>query len=564
MGREIYSKYLKKRKKYFVLLVLVIGVGVGLNALPPYVFGKIIDLISLKERARFFQWLVVYVIILLAVQMLSTLEILLGQWLVSTVENDVKSRLMERIIYMRNSEVDNYERGELLNRLELDVETIVDYYIDLVSSILMIVINFMISLYFILRISIKLSVVAIVFFPLLYLVNYAFRHRVRRLEKQQKEINDRYYSFVNATFDNLNPIKAFSIQADLSGRFIEFLAKKLNIEMKTVRLKAGVSVFRAFLTNALDIILLTAAGMFIMADKLTVGNMVAFNSYQGKLFEAVSKILELNLNRQSVLISYERIQRIENELLETDHDGKIAMSGPIEKIELKNVTFFYKKNMVINQIEMCLEEPGLYSIVGENGCGKTTILKLLERFYDTVSGEVLLNGTDINQYQIITVRNQMSYMAKESFFIVDTIYNNIRLGNHAASNESIEDVCRRVGIHHDIMEMEWQYRTILQEGGKNLSSGQKQKLGIARLLLRHSSVCLLDEVTSDLDGAAEKNVCNLIEDMARNAIVLNVSHKEECLKRSKRIMVMARGMIIAEGTHETLLESCTLYRKLFK
>ena len=162
------------------------------------------------------------------------------------------------------------------------------------------------------------------------------------------------------------------------------------------------------------------------------------------------------------------------------------------------------------------------------------------------------------------VKKPMAYMEKEPFFIQGTVYDNLRLGNEEVSEEQIEEACRRTGIHRDIMEMDRQYRTVLEEGGRNLSSGQKQKLGLARLLLRKDvSLYLLDEVTSDLDGGAEKQIAGQLERVAKNAIVISVSHKEELLRRSKRIFVLYEGKITEAGIHEDLMKESGLYRNLY-
>ena len=299
---------------------------------------------------------------------------------------------------------------------------------------------------------------------------------------------------------------------------------------------------------------------------MTVGSLVAFNSYLDMLFQAVSKMLELNLNRQSVVVSYERIQELEERELETETDGTYLLQEEIREVVLQKVHFSYRQEEpVLNGLAFSITEPGLYSLVGENGCGKTTVLKLLERLYDTDEGRICINGREIREYQMAGLRSRMAYMEKEPFFIQGTVYDNLRLGNEEVAEEQIEEACRRTGIHRDIMEMDRQYRTVLEEGGRNLSSGQKQKLGLARLLLRKDvSLYLLDEVTSDLDGGAEKQIAGQLERVAKNAIVISVSHKEELLRRSKRISLLYEGEIIESGTHKELLERSERYQKLYQ
>ena len=565
MGKEIYDQYLRNRKGKLIFLVLIIGIGVGFSGLAPYIFGEAIDIISFNQKETFKIWIVVYALLLLMTQVFSLVETVAGQWIVTIIENDMKNMIVKKILYLKNRETDVYEKGELLNRIEFDVETIVSYYIDLISSILMIVLNLMISIYFVFKISFRLSGIAIGFFPILYLINFLFRTKVRRVEHRKKEICDGYYSFLNYIFSSLNSIKAFGIQNKVVEEFSNLLKQKMKIEMKSTRLTAGVSAIRATMGSAMNLVLLTVAGMLIMNGKMTVGNMVAFNSYLEMLLQAISKVLELNMNKQGVIVSNERINRVKNGLVEEKGEGNRLVKDRIVSIQFEHVSFSYQGNeKVLKDLSFRIDKPGLYSLAGENGSGKTTILKLIEAFYHNNTGTITINDIPLEEYQILVLRRQISYMEKEPFFIPGDIYENLSIGDISISKEKMEECCRKTGIHRDIMEMEKQYHTEIEEGAKTLSSGQKQKLGLARILLRDTSVYLFDEMTSDLDGAAEDMVCDILENIAEKAIVLNVSHKEEVLQRSQCIFVLDDGRIVASGKHEELLQTSKSYQKLYK
>lgn len=565
MGKEIYDQYLRNRKGKLIFLVLIIGIGVGFSGLAPYIFGEAIDIISFNQKETFKIWIVVYALLLLMTQVISLVETVAGQWIVTIIENDMKNMIVKKILYLKNRETDVYEKGELLNRIEFDVETIVSYYIDLISSILMIVLNLMISIYFVFKISFRLSGIAIGFFPILYLINFLFRTKVRRVEHRKKEICDGYYSFLNYIFSSLNSIKAFGIQNKVVEEFSNLLKQKMKIEMKSTRLTAGVSAIRATMGSAMNLVLLTVAGMLIMNGKMTVGNMVAFNSYLEMLLQAISKVLELNMNKQGVIVSNERINRVKNGLVEEKGEGNRLVKDRIVSIQFEHVSFSYQGNeKVLKDLSFRIDKPGLYSLAGENGSGKTTILKLIEAFYHNNTGTITINDIPLEEYQILVLRRQISYMEKEPFFIPGDIYENLSLGDISISKEKMEECCRKTGIHRDIMEMEKQYHTEIEEGAKTLSSGQKQKLGLARILLRDTSVYLFDEMTSNLDGAAEDMVCDILENIAEKAIVLNVSHKEEVLQRSQCIFVLDDGRIVASGKHEELLQTSKSYQKLYK
>lgn len=565
MGKEIYRKYLKQKSGNLVFLILVIGVGVALSGLSPYVFGKIIDTISGEMKGDFKVWILLYALLLVIAQIFSVLESLAGQWVITSIENSMKSRLMGRVVRIKSRSADKFENGELLNRLEFDAETVGDYYIDLVSSILMIAVNLVVSIYFIFHISLQLSLVSVLFFPLMYGVNFIFRKKVRSLETEQKKITDQYYSFIDGIFSFLNPVKTFGIQKQMEEDFENFLKKRFRIEIKNTVLISEISMLRSLLGGGLNVVLLMIAGIFITHGQMTVGNLITFNSYLDMLFQAITKILELNLNRQGVLVSYERLQELEKEPLETEQDGTEVLDMEIKMIQFQEVSFSYRlEETVLNGLSFSITEPGIYSLVGENGCGKTTILKLLEHLYDVEDGNILINSKKLNDYQVASLRSQIAYMEKEPFFFHGTIYENLQIGNEVITEEKMQEACRLTGIHRDIMDMEQRYCTLIEKRGRNLSSGQKQKLGLSRLFLRNqASLYLLDEVTSDLDGRAEKNVADILEKLAENTIIISVSHKKELLKRSKEIFVLQDGKIADQGTHQELLTKSDLYKKLY-
>lgn len=290
-----------------------------------------------------------------------------------------------------------------------------------------------------------------------------------------------------------------------------------------------------------NIAILFCAGMAIINGQMSIGNMVAFNSYLSTLLEACNKILELNLDKQKVNISYERMQELENwEKEETGRNdqGAFLKIGKIEKIELQNVCFSYGNKQVLQGLDLCFNGSGLYTIIGENGCGKSTVLRLLERLYDCAEGDILINQRKIEEYSLFSLRSNLAYMAKEPFFARDTILNNLRLGTSGVVEDEVIKACKMVGIHDDIIGLPEKYNTIMEPQGRNFSSGQKQKLGFARMLLQKAQVYLLDEVTSDLDDISRERIWNIILGLAEEHIVINVTHYAEHMKNSKEIFMM--------------------------
>ncbi len=200
--------------------------------------------------------------------------------------------------------------GELLNRLEFEVAAIIDYYVYLITGSLMIVFNFVISLYFLLRISRELTIIAVFLFPMSYLVNFCARKRIKKIQQEQKEFSDRFYGFLNECLSNLKAIKAFQAEQEYKQKYCGFLSENYNLSMASISLSNLISFIRSVLNEGLNIVIIFVSALIILKDKMTIGNMVAFNTYLGKLFTAISKIMELNVQKQNILVSFERLEEL--------------------------------------------------------------------------------------------------------------------------------------------------------------------------------------------------------------------------------------------------------------
>lgn len=555
--------FMKKRSSFFLLLAVIIA-GVVAESINPYVYGKIIDSITNKELYMLKKYLGIFFVIMLTVQGLSILESLVGQKVTTLLENEIKEKLFDKISVLKYCELDKYQAGELLNRLEFDAETIVDYYIDLITSSVMIIFNLSISLIFIINISGTLTVVSILMLPASYLINFLFRNRIRMMQILMKRFNDRYFSFLDETLSNIRGIKIFQAEKRYSQKYKKYLAENYEITMRNAKLTSLVSFLRGLINNLFDILILFISALIIFGGKMTIGSMVAFNTYLQKLFEAITKIMDINMNKQNVNVNYERINTLLQEAEEENEHAEMEPLDRIESIKFQKICFKYTDKLVIKDLDFLINGPGLYSIVGKNGSGKSTILKLLEMQYRCDEGVIRVNGRPIESYGVYQMRSQIAYMAKEPFFINDTIENNLKMGSPGADMVQIETACKRVGLYEDILDFEEQFATCLGEEGIRLSSGQKQRLGLARILLMNAPLVLLDEVTSDLDGEIAQEIGNVIKDMARTSIVINVSHKSDLVKLSDQILVIEDGSIVEKGIHSELEENCSQYKELFK
>lgn len=533
------KEVLGKHKKQVFFLLLLIALGVIASSINPAIYGGVIDSITNLEREKFELCLVLFLCIQIFTQLLSVLETYIGQLTATRIENEIKNHLFKRILRFKCSALDSYMEGELMNRLEFDAEAIVGYYIEIVSNSISIICNFVISLFFIVNISKRLTVIAIIMIPILYLINFLSRGRIRLLQKIKKGFEDKYFSFVNETLGNLQNLKIFHLGKRYAKKYEEFLEQNYKIEKKRVVFTGIVGAVRSIVSNLFDILIIYVSAMIIFAGGMTVGSMVAFNTYLAQLFDAIEKILEINMNKQSMEVNRNRILKLYEEPIEEQEEREEVVSE-VKTIRVENVSFAYGKEDVLKNIDLSIDTAGLYSIKGENGSGKTTLLKLLIGLYPCDRGKIFLNDIPLEKLSLENVREQIAYLGKEPFLVNGTIRENICIGKEIEEGK-VQKACEAVCLYEDVMAFEKGYDTEIGENGSKLSSGQKQKLALARMLIQEKSVILLDEAMSAVDMQAKEQIATLLKDLKKNKIIIFVSHDIETLIEPEKVFVLDKN-----------------------
>lgn len=533
-----------------------------ISGISPYFLGKIVDAITLSSRPLFMRMIAVYMVLLCLNVVLTYVESILGQYIVNKIENSCKQDVINKILAIPAKQHYKFDVGELFTRVDFDVSTIVNYYVDIINSSLMLAINLIVASYFMINISIKLSLIALTFIPLLYIINYLARDKIKKTENEVKKTNENFYGLMSSILSQLKQIRIFSIELFILKHTKEALEHRTDSEIRNVKLSEKIVLIQGIINCILTISILGVAGYYIMEKTLTIGSMIAFNSYMEKLIFTVGRLLQINRNKQGVYVSKCRLESLNFERPENEIHCKGIKQ--IDSIKFNHVYFSYNTNsQVLNNINLNISKNGMYGLVGDNGSGKTTILGLIDNIYDCDIGEILINSIPINSFSPEEIRDKITYVSREPLVLPGDIWYNLKLGNPDISNDKIINACKKTGIHQDIMGFESQYCTYLEVNGGNLSGGQLQKLAFARALLKPTSVYLFDEVTSNMDMQSEYNICKIIKEISKSAIVLLISHREQPLEMCDRIFFLKDGAINGFGQHKELLNQLGEYRRFF-
>jgi ATP-binding cassette subfamily B protein len=560
------KKYIYPQRVKIAFIVLLILAGSSIGNLSPFLYGKMLDSIVAFDINHLMRLIIIYFIVTVGTTILSIFEGYMGKMVSFKIVKSSQRDLFNKIVRLKASAFEKYTTGELISRLNGDSEGVVSFLLDVITSILNIFINMSISLYFVLKISIRLSSVSIFYIPASLIVTVTARKSFKKLAEKRKVFNDKYFGYINEAFSNNIGIKCFRLEKKACKKYDNFISKELDIEKHSMVLSGIIQMLNTLISVISSLYIIYLSGILIKGGLLTIGTMVSFNTYINKLFASISQILGLNISKQTVSVSLDRLISLISEKSEDMEESEKKLKDKPEYVHVCNVSFKYKEDSdaVINNLSFSLDSPGFYSFVGKNGCGKSTLAKLLVKLYDVDSGYMEINGIDYKNCSIDSLRENITYIQKEDFFLNDTVYNNLSLANERASSDDIYGACRMAGIDGFIDSLPDKYDTVVGEGGSTLSSGQRQKLNIARALLKKSKILIFDETTANLDGKSEKNVISILKEISRHSIVIFISHKVSSIVQSDRIFLMENGSIVDSGTHEQLSEDNYTYRELFK
>lgn len=297
-------------------------------------------------------------------------------------------------------------------------------------------------------------------------------------------------------------------------------------------------------------------------DNLSIGELVTYNILIGYLLTPVKDIVNLQPLYHSAHVAMERLESVLRIKVEKTKEG-IEPFEFDEEIELKDVDFhFVSGKNILNNINIKIRKGDNVAIIGETGSGKTSLAKLFMEFYSPDKGHIYVDGAELQNFEVQEIRKAVVYVSQEDFLFTASVRENLKMGNEEISDEEMIEISRKMGVHQFVSKMERAYDSVLEERGKNLSKGQRQKLSLTRAILRHPKILILDEATSNMDSISEREILNYIKGI-RDITLILISHRINVIADSDCIYVLQKGNIVARGTDKQLKEQCKLYRQLY-
>lgn len=557
--------------KWLVALSILLALGVvGLTLLIPVLVGDAIDGIVGKGDVNFDLIKKIILIIAAAVAGVSIL-----QWCMNVINNkvtysvtqDIRARAIRKITTLPLGFIDSHAHGETVNKVITDVEQFADGlllgFTQLFTGVVTIVATFvlMISINWIIGLAVALLT------PLsLFIAKFIAKNSYKMFHLQSKSRADQT-AFVEEMISNEKVVKAFSHEDEALDDF-----KKTNDLLYKHSLRA---VFFSSLTNPTTrfvnsviyaIVALVGAFACISADgaivALTVGQLVTLLAYTNQYTKPFNEISEVVTEFQNALACASRVFELIEE--KSEEDGTEDIDGVDGNVELKNVDFSYVKSKpLIENLSVSVKAGQRVAIVGPTGCGKTTLINLLMRFYDVKGGAVEVDGVNVNTLKRHSLRRKYGMVLQETWLKHGTIKENISMGKHDATDEEIIEAAKAAHSHNFIMQMPKGYDTVIGEDGLSLSQGQKQLLCITRVMLALPPMLILDEATSSIDTRTEMQIQSAFQKLTKDKTSFIVAHRLSTIKSADKILVMKNGTIIEQGTHDSLIAEGGFYAALY-
>jgi subfamily B ATP-binding cassette protein MsbA len=513
-------------------------------------------------------------LLLLALGVVSVLSIATSYWqqmnlliIGNRVLFDVRQRLFRHLQRLSLRFYEQNSHGWIMARVLYDVDaiqaTLSGNLIQIISNITLIIG----AVTFLFIRSWQLALLAMVFMPLYALNFMAMRKNIRRQAAEQRDQFSQVYSILSEDVSGVKVVKSFTRERWEARRFVGEIRESMRRNIMLGRLRAILNVNAQLLTR-LATLAFWAVGayqiMVLQSDVFTVGRLIEYLGYLGLLYQPVVQLVTVTDVINTAMAAVDRIF----DTLDTPPDIQeqsqpVRLRRPEGRIEFRHVGFHYEPTEpVLRDISLVAEPGQVIALVGPSGSGKTTLVHLIPRFYDPQSGQVMLDGQDLRDYSLRSLRQHIGMVMQEDFLFSGSLRDNIKYGRPEATDEEVVQAAIAANAHDFIMEFPDGYETQVGERGDRLSGGQRQRISIARALLRNPRILILDEATSDLDSESEALIQDALELLMKNRTTFTIAHRLSTVMNADQILVLDHGRIVEQGTHAELATAGGLYAKL--
>ena len=561
-----FLRYLKGYEGQIGLAITLIMAVAALSLPYPMIVRQMLD-VALPRRDWHLQKMLM--LIFLANFVLKNGLQYLNRFILQRLGHRVACDLRQDIFaHLQTLSMKYYERhqtGKIAARVSNDASAVY----NLITNVLVNLINDSVSLLtvvgMLLWIKWQLALVVVAVLPL-FLLNYRLSvKRIRILSRRQRRNWDRVVGFLHERVASARLVKGFSAEQREIERFHEGIELDYRNHNQLMLFNSRLWVFAASIESLGVLLLFTVGGWMVIHDQLTIGQLVAFSTYMGFLYSPMVRLSDMHAVVQQASTSLEKIYEVlDTPSFVTEGPHTVALPVLQGRVEFQHVQFSYDaQRKTLKDINFTVAPGQLIALVGPSGAGKTTLINLLCRFYDVDAGAIRLDGHDIRQVTVKSLRQQIGFVMQESLLFSGTLIDNIRYGRPEADLPAIMEATQAANAHDFIGQLPHGYHSAVGERGVKLSGGQRQRIAIARAILKNPRLLIFDEATSALDTESERLIQDALERLMKGRTTFVIAHRLSTILQADKIIVMQDGEIVETGRHAELIEHAGLYKRLY-
>ncbi len=560
---------LKTYKLKLIIVVVCSIISTAFNVIGPILIGKATTVIyngvmqHLNGKGTI-NFDILYYLLGLAVLLyiISAVFSYLQSWLLVDISTEISYDLREKLIIKLTSmsigDLDSEKRGDILSRITNDVDSIqigiAQTFDRLVTAIVTIVGVFIMMM----SINVWMTLANLALIPISFLLIRLVTNKSQKYFKLRLNYKGSLNAHIEESFTGHDIVRVYNNEEKAIETFKETNEKWYENEWKSQFYSSLTEPVMNFISNLAYVVIAVLGGIFVLEGAIAVGDILAFFQYVKNFTQPIQQITKIMDMLQTAMAATERVFEFLNHKDE-DETGVIEINEFKDEIRFENVEFAYGDEKIIDNISFTLKKGEKLAIIGKTGAGKTTIVKLLMRFYDVDSGKITIDGKNINKYSKESLRSMIGMVLQDAWLFSDTIEENIRYGKLDAEDEEVRKVAKEVNADEFIRQLPDSYKSELNEDTDNISHGQKQLLTIGRSILANREILILDEATSSVDTRTEQLIQKAMDQLMESKTSIVIAHRLSTIKNADNIIVIENGKIIEEGSHEELLSKKGYY-----